>query len=297
MAVPRTLGLVLVVAVGLAFVVFGVDDVLLSELPPMHRAYAERLGLELPEPVAAMVLAVFAGQGGFFFGSGLALLLLAAGPVRRGEPFACAAALALVVFGNAGIILHLHRLGAPFGLLASMLALGALGVAACRAVRPRVETSGAVHHVDITARDVGRSTAFYGGVLPLLGFRRGTSAPEGPTWAGAGLEVGAGRLPAVRARLLCGLLRGPRRDQARVRLHPPVAELTRPMSAGICLAAAAGLFWLSWALMPGVGVTDAGRIFELVASQRPACAAVRGSSSSARWAPPPTRSSIFWPTP
>jgi catechol 2,3-dioxygenase-like lactoylglutathione lyase family enzyme len=190
MAVPRTLGLVLIVAVGLAFVVFGVDDVLLSELPPMHRAYAERLGLELPEPVAAMVLAVFAGQGGFFFGSGLALLLLAAGPVRRGEPFACAAALALVVFGNAGIILHLHRLGAPFGLLATLLALGALGVAACRAARPRAEASGAVHHVDVTARDVARSTAFYDGVLPLLGFRRGASAPEGPTWAGAGLEVG-----------------------------------------------------------------------------------------------------------
>jgi hypothetical protein len=83
-----------------------------------------------------MVLAVFAGQGGFFFGSGVALLLLAAGPVRCGDSLASAAALALVVFGNAGIILHLHRVGAPFGLLLVMLVLGVGGVAACRAARP-----------------------------------------------------------------------------------------------------------------------------------------------------------------
>jgi hypothetical protein len=38
--------------------------------------------------------------------------------------------------------------------------------------------------------------------------------------------------------------------------------------SGISLIAAASLFWLSWRLMPGVGVTDAGRIFELVGSQR-----------------------------
>lgn len=38
--------------------------------------------------------------------------------------------------------------------------------------------------------------------------------------------------------------------------------------AGMSLVAAAVSFWLSWLLMPGVGVTDAERIFELVASQR-----------------------------
>jgi hypothetical protein len=34
--------------------------------------------------------------------------------------------------------------------------------------------------------------------------------------------------------------------------------------AGAALVAAAALFWVSWLLMPGVGITDAGRIFELV---------------------------------
>lgn len=38
--------------------------------------------------------------------------------------------------------------------------------------------------------------------------------------------------------------------------------------AGISLVGAALLFWLSWLLMPGVGVTDAEQIFELVGSQR-----------------------------
>jgi len=39
-------------------------------------------------------------------------------------------------------------------------------------------------------------------------------------------------------------------------------------NAGLLLIAAAALFWLSWWLMPGVGVTDAAQIFELVANKR-----------------------------
>lgn len=41
----------------------------------------------------------------------------------------------------------------------------------------------------------------------------------------------------------------------------------------MALAAAASLFWLSWLLMPGVGVTDTLRIFELVGAQRSQVAA------------------------
>jgi hypothetical protein len=46
---------------------------------------------------------------------------------------------------------------------------------------------------------------------------------------------------------------------------------TRPSAAAaFCLAAAAVQFWISWALMPGVGVTDAAQIFALVGAQRSA---------------------------
>ena len=38
--------------------------------------------------------------------------------------------------------------------------------------------------------------------------------------------------------------------------------------SGVWLAAAAALFWVSWLLMPGVGVTDAAQIFSLVSTQR-----------------------------
>ena len=38
--------------------------------------------------------------------------------------------------------------------------------------------------------------------------------------------------------------------------------------AGASLVAAAVLFWVSWLLMPGVGITDAERILELVATRR-----------------------------
>jgi hypothetical protein len=107
----------------------------------MQLAYAERAGLEVTEPVVRMVLSVFAGQGGFFFGAGVALILLAAGPVRRGDLAASGAALALVVFGNAGIILALQRLGARYGLLVGMLVAGVAGIAACGVARlPRAGT-------------------------------------------------------------------------------------------------------------------------------------------------------------
>lgn len=39
-------------------------------------------------------------------------------------------------------------------------------------------------------------------------------------------------------------------------------------NAGLLLIVAAALFWLSWMLMPGVGVTDAQQIFTLVARHR-----------------------------
>ena len=38
--------------------------------------------------------------------------------------------------------------------------------------------------------------------------------------------------------------------------------------AGLCLIGAAALFWISWALMPGVGVTDAAQILSLVGPRR-----------------------------
>jgi hypothetical protein len=42
------------------------------------------------------------------------------------------------------------------------------------------------------------------------------------------------------------------------------------VTGGRALIAASALFWLSWVLMPGVGVTDAGQILERVALQRDA---------------------------
>jgi|SRR5687768_6300845 len=50
--------------------------------------------------------------------------------------------------------------------------------------------AGAIHHLDLTVSDLARSIDFYDRVLPLLGFRRSPNVPEGPIWAGAGLEIG-----------------------------------------------------------------------------------------------------------
>ena len=61
--------------------------------------------------------------------------------------------------------------------------------------------------MDLTVRDLARSTAFYDGVLPLLGFRRGAGAPEGPVWAGEHSEIGLqqARSPGTHGRYAPGL--------------------------------------------------------------------------------------------
>ena len=70
-----------------------------------------------------------------------------------------------------------------------------------------MKLSGAIHHIDITVRDLDRSTAFYDRVLPLMGFRRSEDVPEGPIWAGAAIEVGlqAARSAAAHDRYAPGL--------------------------------------------------------------------------------------------
>ncbi len=51
-------------------------------------------------------------------------------------------------------------------------------------------SSGFVHHIDLTVRDMARSTAFYGEVLPLLGLTRIADCAEGPLWRGQSFELG-----------------------------------------------------------------------------------------------------------
>jgi hypothetical protein len=122
----RRLGLALIAAVGLAFVAFGVDDVTLDAPPPLQERYFERIGGVAPE-VRAFALATFDGQGGLFLAAGLGLLALAAVPIRRGERWAVATAAAMIVCGNAGIILAVSQLGAGHLPLDLLLAAGLVG--------------------------------------------------------------------------------------------------------------------------------------------------------------------------
>lgn len=60
-----------------------------------------------------------------------------------------------------------------------------------------------------------------------------------------------------------------------------------PRAAGAWLLAASAAFWLAWALMPGVGVTDAAQIFALVGAQRGSVllSAILQLASAAAYAP------------
>lgn len=52
---------------------------------------------------------------------------------------------------------------------------------------------GRIHHIDITASDITRSTAFYDRWLPRMGFERIADCAEGPLWRGEQLEIGLQR--------------------------------------------------------------------------------------------------------
>jgi len=54
----------------------------------------------------------------------------------------------------------------------------------------RIGAPGRVHHLDLTVENIAAATAFYAGVLPLMGFRRLPDAPEGPIWRGDTVEIG-----------------------------------------------------------------------------------------------------------
>lgn len=54
----------------------------------------------------------------------------------------------------------------------------------------RARSPGFIHHLDLTVRDLARSTAFYASVLPLLGFERIADCADGPLWRGQHFELG-----------------------------------------------------------------------------------------------------------
>jgi len=130
----RSLGVGLVGLVGLAFVAFGVDDLTLDAPPPMQERSFERIG-GVSDGGRALSLAAFDGQGGLFLASGIALLSLAAIPIRRGERWAVLAAALIVVCGNAGIILAVTQIGAGHLPLDVLLGIGLAGCGLCWAAR------------------------------------------------------------------------------------------------------------------------------------------------------------------
>jgi hypothetical protein len=97
----------------------------------MQERYFARIPGGVAPEVESLVLYMFDGQGGLFLGSGLALLVLAAGPIRRGDGHALAAALAIVVCGSAGILWALYQMAAGLGIPAALLVIGVAGSELC----------------------------------------------------------------------------------------------------------------------------------------------------------------------
>src|SRR4029453_12439425 len=129
--------------------------------PGIDRAAVTPLMERMQGPGLVFILPLLAS---FFLGSWLLSVgLVRAGVVARLQPWSFGLALALAGIGGS------RAAGSP--LAARMVGLAVLGiVSAAQAwlglgLRKLPAAGGALHHVDLTARDLARSTAFYDRVL------------------------------------------------------------------------------------------------------------------------------------
>jgi hypothetical protein len=127
MRLVRIAGVTMLAISGVAIVIFGVDDLLMSAPPPAHQDSLSSLLDEARPEIDSLVLSMFDAQGGLFLGSGAALLLLLIGPVRRGDRYSLFAATAIATFGNGGVVLALSNMEAPFGIPFALLVIGVCG--------------------------------------------------------------------------------------------------------------------------------------------------------------------------
>ncbi len=128
----RVLGLVFL-NVAAVFVIGGsLYDLLVPSVPVNHLTYLHAADGQLDPRYAELDLAMLRSIGGCLLAIGVTVLVLANGPVRRGEGWARLAVAILVVVGEGNNAYRMYPFGSPWYAPLGFAVLGGIGVALAR---------------------------------------------------------------------------------------------------------------------------------------------------------------------
>jgi hypothetical protein len=110
----RVIGLALLNVGGALVIAGSLYDLLVSSVPPEHLAYLGAVDRQLDPRYAELDLAMLRSIGGCLLAVGLTALVLANGPVRRGERWARVALIVLVAVAEGNNSYRMFWVGAPW---------------------------------------------------------------------------------------------------------------------------------------------------------------------------------------
>jgi hypothetical protein len=110
----RAVGLVLLNVAGALVIAGSLYDLLVPSVPPNHLAYLGAVDGQLDPRYAELDLAMLRSIGGCLLAIGVTALVLANGPVRRGEGWARVAVGLLVGVAEGNNAYRMYRFGSPW---------------------------------------------------------------------------------------------------------------------------------------------------------------------------------------
>jgi hypothetical protein len=110
----RTAGLVLLNLAGVLVIAGALYDLIVPSVPANHLAYLGVATQRLDARYAELDLAMLRSIGGCLLAVGVATLILANGPVRRGERWSCLAAAVLVSMAEGNNAYRMYQFASPW---------------------------------------------------------------------------------------------------------------------------------------------------------------------------------------
>src|SRR5215831_13546602 len=110
----RRVGLVLLNVTGVLVIVGALYDLLVPSVPANHLAYLAAAKDRLDPRYAELDLAMLRSIGGCLLAVGVTTIILANGPVRRGEPWSLLTAAVLVVVAEGNNAYRMYRFNSPW---------------------------------------------------------------------------------------------------------------------------------------------------------------------------------------
>ncbi|MDX2038206.1 MAG: hypothetical protein SFX72_16275 [Isosphaeraceae bacterium] len=136
----RFVGLTLLNLAGVGVIMGSLYDLLIADVPANHLRYLGISDSSIDPRFAALDLAMLRSIGGCLMAIGITTLVLANGPIRRGEAWALATVVVLVALSEGNNAYRMYRFGSPwYGPLGFAIAVvvGAVLVGVSERARPR----------------------------------------------------------------------------------------------------------------------------------------------------------------